>query len=388
MRAELDFFELDALYGDEERLIRQSVRAFVDDRVLPIIQQHYRAGTFPRHLVQEIAALGLLGATLGEYGAAGVSQLAYGLIMQELDRGDSAMRNFVSAQTSLVIYPIHAYGDPTQRERWLPGLIKGELIGCFGLTEPDFGSNPAGLRTTARRDGDGFVINGTKRWITNGNIADLALVFARDDDGRLGGFVVERGTPGFETREIEGKLSLRASPTGELLFDDCRVPAANRLPGAVGLKPVLSTLNEARYGIAWGVVGAAKACFVEALDYAGDRVQFDRPIAGFQLVQHKLAEIYGEIVQAELVCLRLAQLKQAGRLHHVALSVAKRNNVAMALRTARAAREILGANGIVDDYCPMRHACNLESVATYEGTHDIHTLVIGQALTGHSAFMG
>ena len=387
MIAELDFLQLDALISEEERLIRDSVRTFVDRRVLPQIVDHFRAGTFPRELISEMAELGLLGATLSGYGGAGASQVAYGLIMQELERGDSALRSFVSVQSALVIYPLHRYGDEQQRQRWLPGLIRGELVGCFGLTEPDFGSNPSGMRTTARKVGEGYVLNGSKRWITNGSFADLAVIFARCGDG-IGAFVVERGTPGFSAPEIEGKLSLRASVTSELVFEDCHIPADNRLDGARGLKAALSCLNQARYGIAWGVLGAAKACFAEALSYAKERVQFDRPIARHQLVQQKLVEIYSDIVQGELLCHRLAQLKAADKLSHVAISLAKRNNVALALRAARTTRDVLGANGIVDDYCAMRHMCNLESVYTYEGTHDIHTLVVGQALTGLPAFEG
>ncbi|MCC6746105.1 MAG: acyl-CoA dehydrogenase family protein [Deltaproteobacteria bacterium] len=387
MRPEIDFYGIDELLNEEERLVRDSVRAFVDERVMPIIQKHYRAGTFPKELVPDIARLGLLGSTLKEYGGAGVGPTAYGLINQELERGDSGIRSFVSVQSGLVIYPIYAFGSPEQKERWLPRLIRGEAIGCFGLTEPDFGSNPTGMRTTARRDGSGFILNGTKRWITNGNLADVAVVWAKLDD-QVMGFLVERGAPGFSTVEIEGKLSLRASVTSELIFEDCRIPGDAIFPGVQGMRGPLSCLTQARYGIAWGATGAAMACFEEALSYAKERVQFDRPIAGFQLTQAKLVEMYSDIVQAQLLCLRLGQLKAAGKASPVAVSLAKRNNVAMALRIARVAREILGASGIVDDYAAMRHMCNLESVYTYEGTHDIHTLIVGQALTGIPAFSG
>ncbi|MCA9667101.1 MAG: acyl-CoA dehydrogenase family protein [Myxococcales bacterium] len=375
-------------------MVRDSVRTFVRDRVMPIIQKHYRAGTFPTELIPEIAGLGLLGPTIQGYGGAGVSHLAYGLIMQELERGDSGVRSFASVQSGLVIHPIHTFGSDAQKERWLPGLISGELIGCFGLTEPDFGSNPSGMRTTARKDGDGYVLNGTKRWITNGNLSHLAVVFAKvEGEGtpekpHIGAFVVERGTDGFSTLEIEGKLSLRASVTSELHFEDCRIPADNRLPEARGLKAALSCLNNARFGIAFGALGAAKACFFEALEYAKERVQFDRPIAGYQLVQRKLVNMYSDIVQGELLAFRMAELKANGQLNPAAISLGKRNNVKVALECARTARDILGANGVVDDYCPMRHMNNLESVYTYEGTHDIHTLIIGQRLTGLAAFSG
>lgn len=385
--SELDFYEIESLFSEEEILIRDSVRTFVNDRVLPIIGEHYRNGTFPRHLVAEIAELGLLGSTQTKYGGAGVGPIAYGLINRELERGDSGIRSFVSVQSGLVIYPISAFGNDAQRERWLPKLISGESIGCFGLTEPDFGSNPSGMRTTAKRDGDSYVLNGAKMWITNATIADLAVVFARTDEG-VGAFVVESGTKGFSAPEMKGKLSLRASITGELILEDCRIPAENRLPDARGLKAALACLSQARYGIAWGAVGAAMACFDEALGYAKERVQFDRPIAGYQIQQQKLVEMYSRIVQAQLLVYRMGQLKAEGRLHHVAISVAKRNNVSIARDIARVGREILGASGITDEYACMRHMCNLESVYTYEGTHDIHTLIIGQALTGIPAFTG
>jgi len=382
-----DFYQLDTLIGDDERLVRDAVRSFVEQRLVPIVAEHYRQGTFPRHLVGELAERGLLGANLKEYGGAGVSPLAYGLIMQELERGDSGLRSFCSVQSALVIYPIYTFGSAEQRARWLPPLIQGEAIGCFGLTEPDFGSNPSGMRTRARKAGDSFVLNGSKMWITNGSIADVAVVFAREDDDRIHGFLVERGTPGFSAPELKGKLSLRASVTSELVFEDCRIPQRNKLPQAKGLKAALMCLNQARFGIAFGAVGAALACFEEALSYAQNRIQFDgKPIAAHQLIQQQLVDMYSEITQAQLLCLRLAQLKQAGTVDPVAISMAKRNNVAMALRTARTAREILGANGIMDEYGAMRHMCNLESVHTYEGTYNIHTLIVGQALTGQAAF--
>jgi glutaryl-CoA dehydrogenase len=386
LNGQIDVYQLDSLIDDDARLVRDTVGAFVQREAFPLIAEHYRASTFPTQLIPRIAELGLLGPTLSGYGGAGVSELAYGLMMQELERGDSGLRSFCSVQSGLVIYPIHRFGNDEQRQRWLPGLIAGQLIGCFGLTEPDFGSNPSGMRTRARRDGDHYLLSGTKRWITNATLADLAVVFARDDAGEIGAFVVERGSAGFEAREIEGKLSLRASATGELLFDDCRVPVENRLPAAEGLKAALSCLNQARYGIAFGAVGAAIACFEEALEYSKERVQFQKPIAAYQLVQNQLVEMFGSIVESQLLCLQLARLKALGQAHPVAISLAKRNCVAMALDVARAARDLLGANGIVDDYAAMRHACNLESVKTYEGTHNIHTLIVGQALTGHAAF--
>lgn len=387
MNQDIDFYQLDALLTDEERMIRDAVRAFVDDRVLPIIKDHYREGTFPTELIPEIAKLGILGAGLSEYGGSGVSPIAYGLIMQELERGDSGVRSFSSVQSALVIYPIYTFGSKAQKERWLPKLIKGEAIGCFGLTEPDFGSNPSGMRTRARREGNAYVLNGSKMWITNAPIADVAVVFARcEEEDTIAGFLVERGMPGFSTKEMVGKLSLRASLTGELFFDDCRIPLENRLPEAKGLRGPLSCLTQARYGISWGAIGAALACFEEALAYTKERKQFDRPIAKFQLIQERLVEMYSAITMAQLLSFRLGQLKAQGKLSPVAVSLAKRNNVAMALDVARTARDLLGANGIMDEYCPMRHMCNLESVFTYEGTHNIHTLVVGQALTGHSAF--
>jgi glutaryl-CoA dehydrogenase len=381
----IDLFRFDELLTDDEKLVRDSVRSFVQARVMPLIRDCWREGRFPLELLPEMASLGLLGATLKGYGCAGLGQVAYGLAMQELERADSGVRSFVSVQNGLVMFPIHAFGSEQQKDRWLPLLAQGKAVGCFGLTEADFGSNPAGMRTTARRDGAHYVLNGSKMWITNGTLADVAVVFARCDD-RVRGFLVDKGTPGFTSREIHGKMSLRASVTAELLFEDCRIPAENALPEAVGLRSALACLNRARYSIAWGAIGSASACFEEALEYAKNRVQFTRPIAGYQLVQEKLVTMYNEIVKAQLLTLRLAQVVDRSWEDATAISVAKRNNVKMALEAARTGREILGANGVVDDYACMRHACNLEAVYTYEGTHDIHTLIVGQRLTGIAAF--
>jgi len=381
----LDLYGIESLLSPEEKMIRDTVRDFVDREVLPVIEQHYREGRFPMHIVPRMGELGLFGSTLTGYGCAGINSVAYGLAMTELERGDSGVRSFSSVQGGLVMYPIYTFGTDEQKERWLPRLARGEAVGCFGLTEPDFGSNPAGMRTRAVRDGDSYVLNGAKMWITNGHIADVALVWARTEEG-IQGFLVEKGTPGFSAREIKGKLSFRASFTSELSFEDCRIPAANRLPGAKGLKAALQSLNQARYSIAWGSIGAALACFHAALDYSKERVQFDRPIAGFQLIQEKLVWMATEITKAQLLAYQLGRLKDQGRAEPVQISMAKMNNVAMALETARTAREILGANGISDEYPVIRHMCNLESVKTYEGTHQIHTLIIGQHLTGLSAF--
>ncbi len=380
-----DLYNVDHLLSEEERLVRDTVRQFVHDRVLPVIGEHFEAGTFPRELLPEIAGLGLLGMHLEGYGCAGLSAVCYGLACQELEAGDSGIRSFVSVQGSLAMFPIWAFGSEEQKQHWLPRMARGEVIGCFGLTEPDFGSNAAGMRTSARRDGNSYVLNGTKMWITNGGIADLAVVWARAEEG-IRGFLVERGTPGFTTSDIHQKLSLRASVTSELHFEDCRVPAENMLPNVRGMRGPLSCLDEARYGIAWGAIGAARACYEVALDYAKSRIQFDRPIASFQLVQQKLAIMATELVKAQLLALQLGRLKDEGLLHPVQVSVAKRNNVREALKTAREARSILGANGITLEYPISRHMNNLESVYTYEGTDDIHTLIIGQAITGLNAF--
>ncbi len=380
-----DLYNIDHLLSEEERLVRETVRKFVRERVLPIIGEHFEAGTFPRELIPTLAELGLLGMHLQGYGCAGLSAVCYGLACQELEAGDSGLRSFVSVQGSLAMFPIFAFGSEEQKQRWLPSMARGEVIGCFGLTEPDFGSDPAGMRTSARRDGDSYVLNGTKMWITNGGIADLAVVWTRAEDG-IRGFLVERGTPGFSTSDIHHKLSLRASVTSELHFEECRVPSANMLPNVRGMRGPLSCLNEARYGIAWGATGVARACYEVALDYAKSRVQFNRPIGSFQLVQRKLAIMATELVKAQLLALQLGRLKDEGLLHPVQISIAKRNNVREALETAREARSVLGANGVTLEYPISRHMNNLESVFTYEGTDDIHTLIIGQAITGLNAF--
>ena len=380
-----DLYNIDSLLSEEERMVRDTVRKFVNERVLPIIGEHFEAGTFPRELIPEIADLGLLGMHLEGYSCAGLSAVCYGLACQELEAGDSGLRSFVSVQGSLAMFPIWAFGTKEQKQRWLPPMARGEVIGCFGLTEPDSGSDPASMRTTARRDGDSFVLNGTKMWITNGGIADLAIVWARTDDG-IRGFLVERGIAGFTTSDVHHKLSLRASVTSELHFEDCRVATENMLPNIRGLRGPLSCLDEARYGIAWGATGAARACYEVALDYAKTRIQFNRPIGSFQLVQQKLAIMATELVKAQLLALQLGRLKDDGKLHSVQISIAKRNNVREALKTAREARSVLGANGITLEYPISRHSNNLESVYTYEGTDDIHTLVIGQAITGLNAF--
>jgi glutaryl-CoA dehydrogenase len=385
MKTFVDYFNIEELFTEEQRLIRNTVRSFVDEEVLPIIKGAFEAGRFPTELIPKMAKLGLLGATLKEYGGAGIDSIAYGLAMQELERGDSGIRSFCSVQNGLVIYPIYTFGTKAQKDRWLPGLVRGELIGCFGLTEPGHGSDPGGMETTAVKDGNFYVLNGVKSWITNATLAHIAIVWAKLD-GVVRGFVVERGTKGFSSAKIEHKLSMRASDTGELYFDNCRVPAENLLPGVEGLKGPLMCLNQARYSIAWGAVGAAMACYEEALHYAKERIQFGKPIASFQLVQQKLVEMLTEITKAQLLCYRLGQLKDANRLQHTQISLAKRNNVAIALKIAHMARDILGANGITLDYQAIRHLVNLETVYTYEGTHDIHTLILGQDITGIEAF--
>jgi len=385
---DIDFFRLDTLLSDEEKLIRQSVRTFVDERVNPIIIECFEDGRFPFELVPEMAKLGFFGATLPEkYGCAGASGVAYGLIAQELEMGDSGMRSFVSVQSSLCMYPIFQFGSEDQRQKWLPQMAAGNKIGCFGLTEANAGSNPSGMKTRARRVKDGWLLNGSKAWITNGTIADLAVVWAKDDQDVIRGFIVEKGTPGFKAPEVKHKLSLRASVTSELVFEDCLLPEENILPTSGGLKSPLMCLTQARYGIAWGAVGAAISCYQAAVEYAKQRVQFDRPIAGFQLTQKKLVEMLTEISKAQLISLRLGRMKDAGELEPVHVSMAKMNNVAMALECARTSRSILGANGITGDYPIMRHMCNLESVYTYEGTHEVHTLAIGKHITGLDAFV-
>jgi glutaryl-CoA dehydrogenase len=351
---------------------------------LPIIREHFRAGTFPVALIPKLGELGLLGANLSGFGLPGISNVAYGLVMQELDRGDSGLRSLASVQGALVMYPILTFGSDAQKQRWLPPLAAGSAVGCFGLTEPDHGSDPEGMKTKAVRDGNTFILNGSKMWITNGSIADVALVWAKLD-GVIRGFLIEKGTPGFSVHDIKSKLSMRASITSELVLDEVRVPGENLLPKAEGLKAPLQCLTQARYGIAWGAVGAAMACFEAALSYTCGRKQFGRPIASFQLTQAKLADMLTDITKAQLLAFRLGRLKDAGVMRHTQVSLAKRNNVRMALEVARTARGMLGANGISDEYPVMRHLCNLETVETYEGTYEIHTLILGKDLTGLDA---
>ena len=382
----LDLFRIEDELAPEERIARDTVREFVDREFLPRVVEHVRRdGSFPMELVPQMAELGLFGANLSGYGCAGMNNVAYGLVMQELERGDSGLRSFASVQGALCMYPIYTYGSDEQKERWLPRMARGEAIGCFGLTEPDFGSNPEGMRTSAVRKGEVWVLSGTKRWITNGSLADVAVVWARTEDG-IRGFLVEKGMDGFEAPDMKGKFSLRASVTSELYLQDVEVREANRLPKAEGLRAALSCLNQARYGIAWGAIGAASACFDEVLTYSKQRIVFDKPLASLQIPQQKLAWMATEITKAQLLALRLGRLKDQGKLLPVMVSMAKMNNVDIALQIARQARDMLGANGIVDDYCSMRHMVNLETVRTYEGTHDIHTLILGQHLTGHAAF--
>ena len=381
----VDFLHLDELLSEEELLARESVRGFVSKEFLPLIQRHVRQdGSFPMELVPRLAELGLFGANLEGYGCAGMSNIAYGLVMQELERGDSGLRSFASVQGGLVMYPIHRYGSETQKDRWLPELVSGRAIGCFGLTEPDFGSHVSGMRTRAVQKGSGWVINGTKRWITNGSLAQLAVIWAQTEAG-VRGFLVETNRPGFEARDIKGKLSLRASVTSELFLHDVEVPAESLLPGVSGLRGPLSCLTQARYGIAWGVIGAAMACYDEVLHYTQERIVDGGPLAGKQLTQEKLVYMLTEITKAQLLALRVGRLKDEGRLEHVMVSMIKRNNVDVALEIARKARDLLGANGIVDDYCAMRHMVNLETVRTYEGTHDMHMLILGEHVTGMRA---
>jgi glutaryl-CoA dehydrogenase len=382
----VDYYGVEALLSDEERMVRDAVRDWVEAEFLPIVTEHHRAGTFPLSIVRPLGELGIFGASLQGYGCAGLSNVAYGLIMQELERGDSGLRSFASVQSGLVMYPIHRFGSDAQKDRWLPALQRGAAIGCFGLTEPDHGSDPGGMATRAVRQGDHYVLNGTKLWITNGSVADVAVVWAKDEAGEVGGYLVERGTPGFGALDIHGKFSMRASITSELSFQDCRIPLENRLPGAKGLRAPLACLSQARYGIAWGAVGAAQACYDWVLQYAQARVQFGKPIAGFQLVQRKLVWMVTEITKAQLLCLQLGRLKDGGGVRPQQVSMAKMNNVWMALETARMARDIMGAAGIVDEHPVIRHLLNLETVITYEGTHDVHTLIIGRDLTGLDAF--
>ena len=378
----LNYFDLP--FTDEERLVQQTTREWVEARALPVIADHFEAATFPTHLIPQMGELGLLGASMPKYGA-GMPYSCYGLICQELERGDSGLRSFVSVQSSLCMFPIYSFGSEEQKEKYLPKMARGELIGCFGLTEPDHGSDPSGMETRAVPDGDGWVINGSKMWITNGNLADLAIVWAKTPDG-IRGFVVETDARGFSARKVEKKLSLRASVTSELHFDDLRVPGTALLPGTTGLGSALRCLNEARFGIAWGVVGAAMACFESALEYAKIRPQFGKPIAAFQLTQAKLADMLTSITQMQAIAYQLGKLKDAGAMRHQQVSLAKRANSAAALEIARTARTILGGNGISLEHPIIRHMVNLETVITYEGTHEIHTLVLGQDLTGIAAF--
>ena len=382
----VDYMGIDSLFSEDELMVRQTVRDFVDDEVLPIIEEANREEKFPKHLIPKMAEMGLFGATISEYDMPGLNNVAYGLIMQELERGDSGLRSFASVQSGLVMYPIYTYGSKEQRDHWIPKLAAGEAIGCFGLTEPDFGSNPAAMRTNARKDGNHWVLNGAKAWITNGSIADVAVVWAKAE-GTIRGFLVEKGTPGFSTANHMGKFSLRASVTSQLFFEDCRIPLENVLPETNGLKYPLGCLTQARYGIAWGVLGAAMAVYNTALDYTKSRIQFGgQPIASHQLVQNKLAWMVTEITKGQMLALQAGRLKDAGKLKPAHVSMAKMNNCNIALECARIARDMLGANGVSDEYPVVRHMMNLESVKTYEGTHDIHNLIIGHTVTGIPAY--
>ncbi len=382
----VDYFCVDSLYSEEELMVRQTARRFAEERIVPLIRDCYREARFPVELIAEMAALGFYGANLEGYGCAGMNNVEYGLIMQEIERADSGLRSFVSVQGALVMYPIHRFGSEAQKQKWLPRLQSGKAVGCFGLTEPDFGSNPAGMRARARRSGDGWILDGEKTWITNGSMADVAVVWARSEEG-VRGFLVERGTPGYTTSDIHGKWSMRASVTSSLALAECRVEECDRLPGAEGLKAPLACLSQARYGIGWGVVGAAMDCYETARQYALVRKQFDdRPIASHQLVQEKLAWMITEITKAQLLAVQAGRLKDRGKLEPAHISMLKRNNTAMALDCARLSRDLLGANGITDEYPIMRHMCNLETVKTYEGTDHIHALVIGERVTGVAAY--
>jgi len=382
----VDYLLIDSQLNEQEKMVRQTARQFVDERVIPVIRDCFREGRFPKELISEMGRLGFFGANLEGYGCAGMSNVEYGLIMQELERGDSGVRSFASVQGALVMYPIYRYGSEEQKQKWLPRLQSGEAIGCFGLTEPGFGSNPAGMLTKAKRDGSGWVLNGEKTWITNGSVADIAVVWARAEDG-IRGFLVENGTPGFSASELHGKLSMRASVTASLALNDVRLPDSSMLPGAKGLKGPLGCLSQARYGIGWGVIGAAMDCYETARSYSVLRKQFDdKPIASHQLVQEKLADMITEITKAQLVALHCGRLKDGGKIEPWHISMLKRNNARMALDCARLARDLLGGNGIMDEYPIMRHLCNLETVKTYEGTDHIHTLVIGERVTGVAAY--
>ena len=384
-----DFLNLDASFSEEELLVRRTARDFVEDNIVPIIEDCFREGRFPRELVPQMGEMGFFGANLEGYGCAGMSNVEYGLVTQELERGDSGLRSFVSVQSALVMYPIYTFGSEDQKNSWLPALATGQKLGCFGLTEPGFGSNPGGMTTTARKSGDEYILNGEKMWITSGSIADIAIIWAKveDEDNKVRGFLVETDRPGFSAKDVHGKWSLRASVTSGLVLQDVHIPAANLLPGAGGLKSPLMCLNQARYGISWGAIGAAMSCYDTALQYAKTRKQFhNQPIAGHQLIQEKLVWMATEVSKAQLLSLQVGRLKDAGKVGHQHISMAKRNNVWMALEIARMARDVLGANGITEDYPIMRHMMNLESVKTYEGTHDIHALILGQHLTGIAAY--
>jgi glutaryl-CoA dehydrogenase len=381
----LDLYDIRSLLTDEERMVQETVGRFVDDRVLPVIQDAFERHYFPKELVSQVAELGLLGSSIEGYDCAGMNAVSYGLICQELERGDSGLRSFVSVQSSLVMYPIYAYGSEEQKQRWLPAMARGEAIGCFGLTEPQGGSDPLNMKTHAKRDGDDWILNGSKMWITNATVADAAVVWAVSDEG-VHGFIVEKDMPGYTTQEIENKFSLRASVTGALFFDNVRLPAANVLPGVVGLKGPLSCLTQARFGITWGVIGAAQACLAEVLKYTQDRILFGRPLAHTQLIQTRMADMARRITTAQLLSFQLAKLKDAGQMTPTQVSIAKWNNCRAALDIARDARDILGGAGISAEFCPVRHMLNLESVITYEGTESVHQLVVGKELTGVNAF--
>ena len=382
----VDYYAIDDMLSDEEKSIRDTVRDFVSEEVIPIIEEYNQEMHFPTQLIPKMAALGIFGPTLpAEYGGMGINNVAYGLIMQELERGDSGVRSFASVQSGLVMYPIYEFGSEEQRKKYLPKLASAEMIGCFGLTEPDFGSNPGGMITKAEKVDGGYVLNGAKMWITNGTIADVAVVWAKLD-GKVRGFLVDKGTKGFSAPETKGKLSLRASVTSELVFEDCFIPEENLLPNSTGLKSPLMCLTQARYGIAWGVVGLAMECYNTALNYSLSRIQFGKPIAGFQITQEKLAYMLTEITKAQLLNYQLAKLKDSGKMRPQQVSLAKRNNCEIAKNIASMAREMLGANGILDEYPIMRHQNNIESVKTYEGTHEMHTLILGEDVTGLSAF--
>jgi glutaryl-CoA dehydrogenase len=382
----VDYLLVDTQFSEQELLVRQTARRFTDERIIPVIRDCYREGVFPKELIAQMGELGFLGATLEGYGCAGMNSVEYGLIMQELERGDSGIRSFASVQGALVMYPIYTFGSEDQKQSWLPRLQSGEAVGCFALTEPGFGSNPAGMLTTAKKSGGDWIINGEKTWITNGSMADVSVIWARTETG-IQGFLVEKGTPGIQSSDIHGKMSMRASVTSSLSLVDCRIPEANALPGAKGLKSALACLTQARYGIGWGTIGAAMDCYETARQYAVTRKQFDnKPIASHQLVQEKLAHMITEITKAQLLALHVGRLKDQGRVDPAHISMLKRNNVAIALDCARLSRDLLGANGITDEYPIMRHMCNLETVKTYEGTDHVHALVIGERVTGIAAY--